>query len=108
MGLLARNLKDIFDNGYFTLSLIFLSLGASLVSMFFFPPNVSSSLLIENFRVICFASGACAISIGMLFGYVGFSIDKRPKVKVIVKRVYFVALISCLGGISNYFINYTI
>lgn len=101
-----KKLTEIFDNGYFSLSLIFIGIGSCLVSLFLFAPLASKSIFIEDFLIICFIVGAGALSTGVMFGCVGFYIDERPKVKLRVKVLYFSASAVAVGCFSEHLINF--
>lgn len=101
-----RKLTEIFENGYFSLSLIYIVIGSFLVSMFLFSPVELKFSSIEYYRIICFIVGAGAASVGVMFGCVGFYVDERPEVKFRVKIFYFAAAGGAVGYISEHYFNY--
>ena len=101
-----RKLTEIFDNGYFSPSLLFIVIGSCLVLLFLFAPVGTKFTLIEDYRIICFIVGAGALSVGMMFGCVGVYVDERPKVKLRVKVLYFAAAGVAVGYVSEHLINY--
>lgn len=105
MHISMRKLTEIFDNGYFSLSLIFIVIGSCLVSLFLFAPVGTKFTLIEDYRIICFIIGAGALSVSITFGCVGVYVDERPNVKLRVKVLYLVVAGVAVGYVSEHFIN---